>query len=183
MADIEGGANWIDASVIGIGDRGGCVALEEAAALFEMYGISTGIKLEGLYELCRYVQKAYGIKLPPWKPIVGENWNKEEGVGHQEGSADAESTIGIAPRVVGREFENVIGGKILFGRERSSAHTDDPVFLRDIVRDLGLEVSEEQFQRILNRARAAVASNYDTHYLTFAEFEAICRGVVDGGRE
>jgi len=183
MAAVEGGANWIDASVIGIGDRGGCVALEEAAALFEMYGIATGIKLESLYELCLYVQKAYGIKLPPWKPIVGENWNKEEGVGHQEGSADAESTIGIAPRVVGREFENVIGGKILFGRERSSAHTDDPVFLRDIVRDLGLEVSEEQFQRILNRARAAVASNYDTHYLTFAEFEAICRGVVDGGRE
>lgn len=182
MAAVEGGANWIDASVIGIGDRGGCVALEEAAALFEMYGIATGIKLENLYELCLYVQKAYGIKLPPWKPIVGENWNKEEGVGHQEGSADAESTIGIAPRVVGREFENVIGGKILFGRERSSAHTDDPVFLRDIVRDLGLEVSEEQFQRILNRARAAVASNYETHYLTFPEFEAICRGVVDGGR-
>ena len=118
MAAVEGGANWIDASVIGIGDRGGCVALEEAAALFEMYGIATGIKLESLYELCLYVQKAYGIKLPPWKPIVGENWNKEEGVGHQEGSADAESTIGIAPRVVGREFENVIGGKILFGRER-----------------------------------------------------------------
>jgi isopropylmalate/homocitrate/citramalate synthase len=183
MAAVEGGANWIDASVIGIGDRGGCVALEEAAALFEMYGIATGIKLENLYELCLYVQKAYGIKLPPWKPIVGENWNKEEGVGHQEGSTDAESTIGIAPRVVGREFENVIGGKILFGRERSSAHTDDPVFLRDIVRDLGLEVSEEQFQRILTRSRAAVASNYDTHYLTFAEFEAICRGVVLAGRD
>ncbi len=182
MAAVEGGANWIDASVIGIGDRGGCVALEEAAALFEMYGIATGIKLENLYELCLYVQKAYGIKLPPWKPIVGENWNKEEGVGHLEGSTEAESTIGIAPRVIGREFENVIGGKILFGRERSSAHTDDPVFLRDIVRDLGLEASEDQFQRILARARAAVASNYETHYLTFAEFEAICRGVVDGGR-
>lgn len=182
MAAVEGGANWIDASVIGIGDRGGCVALEEAAALFEMYGIETGIKLDALYELCRYVQKAYGIKLPPWKPIVGENWNKEEGLGHQEGSADAESTIGIAPQVVGREFENVIGGKILFGRERSSAHTDDPVFLRDIIRDMGLEISEEQFQRILSRARAAVASNYDTHYLTFAEFEAICRGVVEAGR-
>ena len=182
MAAVEGGANWIDASVIGIGDRGGCVALEEAAALFEMYGIATGIKLDQLYELCRYVQQAYGIKLPPWKPIVGENWNKEEGVGHLEGSEDAESTIGIAPRVVGREFENVIGGKILFGRERSSAHTDDPVFLRDIVRDLGMEASEEQFQRILSRSRAAVASNYDTHYLTFAEFEAICRGVMLGGR-
>jgi hypothetical protein len=63
MAAVEGGANWIDASVIGIGDRGGCVALEEAAALFEMYGIATGVKLDALYELCRYVQKAYGIQL------------------------------------------------------------------------------------------------------------------------
>lgn len=183
MADVEGGANWIDASVIGIGDRGGCVALEEAASLFEMYGISTGIKLEGLYELCRYVQKAYGIKLPPWKPIVGENWNKEEGVGHLDGSTQAEATIGIAPQVIGREFEAVIGGKILFGRERSSAHTDDPVFVRDVIRNLGIEVDEEQFQRILLRSRAAVASNYDRHYLTFGEFEAICRGVMLAGRE
>ena len=85
--------------------------------------------------------------------------------------------------MVGREFEAVIGGKILFGRERSSAHTDDPVFLRDIVRDLGMEASELQFQRILSRARAAVASSYDRHYLTFGEFAAICRGVMLGGRE
>jgi isopropylmalate/homocitrate/citramalate synthase len=118
IAAAEQGANWIDASVIGIGDRGGCVALEEAAALFEMYGVQTGIRLEGLYELCRYVQQAYGIALPPWKPIVGSNWNKEEGAGHLEGSDNAEATIGIAPQVIGREFEAVIGGKILFGRER-----------------------------------------------------------------
>src|SRR6185436_5877270 len=137
LAAVEGGANWIDASVLGIGDRGGCVALEEAAALFEMYGISTGIKLEQLYELCVYVQKAYGLQLPPWKPIVGKNWNKEEGVGHLEGSADAEATIGIAPHVVGREFEAVIGGKILFGRERSSAHSDDPILLRDLMKQWG----------------------------------------------
>ena len=77
----------------------------------------------------------------------------------------------------------MIGGKILFGRERSSAHTDDPVFLRDIVRDLGMEASEEQFQRILLRSRAAVASDYVKHYLTFAEFAAICRGVMLAGRD
>ena len=45
LAAVEAGANWTDASVIGIGDRGGTVALEEAAALFEMYGYQTGIKL------------------------------------------------------------------------------------------------------------------------------------------
>ncbi|HUP93494.1 MAG TPA: hypothetical protein VM164_01210 [Burkholderiales bacterium] len=178
MAAVEAGANWIDASVIGIGDRGGCVALEEAAALFQMYGIETGVKLERLYELCRYVQDAYGIALPPWKPIVGSNWNKEEGVGHLEGSLDAEATIGIAPHVVGREFEAVIGGKILFGRERSSAHTDDPVLLRDLMRDWGYTPTEAQFQTVLFRARAAVATNYGRHYLTFDEFRSICDGVM-----
>lgn len=177
MAAVEGGATWIDASVIGIGDRGGCVAIEEAAALFEMYGIATGVKLDALYELCRYVQDAYGVALPAWKPICGANWNKEEGLGHLEGSVAAEATIGIAPRVVGREFEGVIGAKILFGRERSSAHTDDPVFVRDLIRDWGMEINEEQYQTILLRSRAAVATNHGRHYLTFDEFKSICQGV------
>lgn len=178
MAAVEGGANWIDASVIGIGDRGGCVALEEAAALFEMYGIETGVKLERLYDLCRYVQEAYGIALPPWKPIVGENWNKEEGLGHLEGSAAAEATIGIAPQVVGREFEGVVGAKILFGRERSSAHTDDPVFVRKLLASWNMTATEEQFQTILFRARAAVATTYGRHYLTLDELKSICSGVL-----
>lgn len=182
LAAVEAGATWIDASVIGIGDRGGCVALEEAAALFEMYGIATGIKLERLYELCRYVQQAYGVTLPPWKPIAGSNWNKEEGVGHLEGSSDAEATIGIAPRVIGREFEAVIGAKILFGRERSSAHSDDPQILRDLIAKWRLAVSEEEFQTILLRARAAVATTHDRRYLTFDEFRSICEGVLEKNR-
>jgi hypothetical protein len=100
-----------------------------------------------------------------------------------EGSDNAEATIGIAPRVVGREFEAVIGGKILFGRERSSAHTDDPVLLRNLMRDWGQNPTEEQFQTVLFRARAAVATNYGRHYLTFDEFRAICEGVMLAGYE
>ena len=182
MADVEGGANWIDASVLGIGDRGGCVALEEAAVLFEMYGYQTGVKLDALYDLCLYVQKAYGIRLPPWKPIAGANWNKEEGWGHLEGSTAAEATVGVSPKVVGREFEAVIGTKILFGRERSSAHTDDPVFLRELLDKWNIPATEDQFQTVLFRARAAVATTHDRHYLTFDEFRAIAEGVILAGR-
>jgi isopropylmalate/homocitrate/citramalate synthase len=182
MAAVEGGANWIDAAVNGIGDRGGCVALEEAAALFEMYGIATGIRLDALYDLCRYVEQAYGVRLPPWKPIAGSNWNKEEGWGHLEGSSAAEATVGIAPQVVGREFEAVIGSKILFGRERSSAHSDDPTFLRELIDRWNMAVTEEEFQTILFRARAAVATTHDRHYLTFDEFRSICEGVLPGAR-
>lgn len=178
LAAAEGGATWIDASVIGIGDRGGCVALEEAAALFEIYGVDTGIRLDRLYDLCKYVRDAFGVSLPPWKPIVGENWNKEEGLGHLEGSAEAEATIGIAPQVVGREFQAVIGAKILFGRERSSAHSDDPAFVRELLGRWSLNYDEDDLRTILFRARAAVATSYGRHYLTFEEFRAICDGVL-----
>jgi hypothetical protein len=92
------------------------------------------------------------------------------------------ATIGIAPQVVGREFEAVVGAKILFGRERSSAHTDEPVFLRKLIGEWGMSATDEQFQTILYRARAAVATNYGRHYLTFDEFRSICEGVVLAGR-
>ena len=178
LAAVEVGANWIDCSVIGIGDRGGCVAIEEAAPLFEMYGIKTGIKLEKLYELGLFVKKAYGVELPPWKPIVGENWNKEEGAGHMEGSTGAEVTMGVNPRVVGREFEAVIGSKILFGRERSSADTDEPIYLRELIAEWKMTPNEVQFQLILNRSRAAVATSYGKFYLTTDDFRQICLGVL-----
>jgi isopropylmalate/homocitrate/citramalate synthase len=181
LAAVEAGANWIDCSVIGIGDRGGCVALEEAAPLFEMYGIATGIRLDALHDLCRFVQKAYGIALPPWKPVAGENWNKEEGAGHLEGSDAAEASIGINPRLVGREFEGVIGSKILFGRERSSAMTDDPEFLRELLREWRMAPTEVQFQHILARSRAAVATSYGKFYITIDEFRRICEGVCAPG--
>jgi hypothetical protein len=75
----------------------------------------------------------------------------------------------------------VIGAKILFGRERSSAMTDDPVFLRELLDEWGLEASEPQFQVILLRARAAVATAYRRHYITINEFRAICDGVLQAG--
>lgn len=178
MAAVEAGATWIDASVLGVGDRGGCVALEEAAALFEMYGIDTGVRLEGLYDLGCYTRDAFGVQLPPWKPLIGANWNKEEGTGHFEGSENAEATIGISPSVIGRSFEAVIGAKLLFGRERSSALTDEPVFVREALEQWGMEVDEATFERILLRARAAVATMHDRHYITLEEFREICEGAV-----
>jgi len=180
MAAVEGGANWIDASVLGVGDRGGCVALEEAAVLFEMYGIDTGVRLDGLYDLGRFTRDAFGVSLAPWKPLIGANWNKEEGAGHFEGSTDAEATIGVAPSVIGRQFESVIGGKMLFGRERSSALTDEPVFIREALEGWGMDVDEDVYQRILLRARAAVAAAHGRNYITMDEFRAICEGALDG---
>ncbi len=72
----------------------------------------------------------------------------------------------------------MIGGKILFGRERSSAHSDEPLFVRELLHQWKLKFDDDELATILFRARAAVASNYGRHYLTFEEFRAICDGVL-----
>lgn len=180
LAAVEAGATVTDASVLGIGDRGGCVALEEAAVVYEMYGIPTNIKLQNLYELGRFAQDAFGVQLAPWKPIIGDNWNKEEGAGHLEGDVQELATIGVAPEAVGRKFEGVIGAKILFGRERSSSWTSDPVFLRQLLASWDVTPDEEQFQRIVHRARQSVATDWHKKYLTTEEFRAIADGVLMG---
>jgi isopropylmalate/homocitrate/citramalate synthase len=180
LADVEGGANWIDCTVTGIGDRGGTVCLLEAACLFALYGIDTGIDLKQLNDIGTYVRDAYGLSLAPWKTVIGERWNMEEGRGHLAGSKNAEASFGIAPEVVGRKMEMVIGGKILFGKERSSLPTDDPVFVKDLLSEWGVKPDATELERILLRSRAAVATSYGKHYLTEEEFRRIVEGVVGG---
>ncbi len=188
LAAVEGGASWIDAAVLGISERGGCVALEEAAVLLEMYGVETGVDLSGLYDLGRFVAEAFGVALAPWKPIVGDSWNKEEGWGHlaHQGApvpgVDVETDeligSGVAPSVVGRAYEPVVGSKILFGKERSTSNSDAPIFVSELASALGYDLTETELQRVLHRARAAVATTYDRHYLTYDEFRGICEGAV-----
>lgn len=177
MASVEAGADVIDATVLGVGDRGGCVALEELAPLLAMYGYETGVRLERLYDLCMATQQAFAVDLAPWKPIAGEHWNKEEGAGHLDGSEDESATCGLAPSVVGRRFESVIGAKLVFGRERSSITVDDHNHLRALLAGWGVEPDEESFRRIVRRTSAAVATSGG--FITTDAFQGICEGVLD----
>ncbi|MPZ88639.1 MAG: hypothetical protein GEU81_11315, partial [Nitriliruptorales bacterium] len=177
MAAVEAGADMIDVTVLGIGDRGGCVALEEIAPLLAMYGYDSTIELSRLYELSLLAKEAFRVPLAPWKPIAGANWNKEEGIGHLDGAQDDLATCGIAPGVVGRAFEGVIGGKLLFGRERSSITVDDYSFLRGLLKEWGAAPSDEAFADIVDRAKATVATT-PGRYIRVTEFKALCEGVL-----
>lgn len=73
VAGIEGGADWLDVVICGLGDRAGNTSFEEVVLALEgIYGISTGIKLEKLYEFAQYVQKASGAWTQHWKAVVGD---------------------------------------------------------------------------------------------------------------
>ena len=73
VCGIEGGADWLDVVICGLGDRAGNTSFEEVVLSLEgIYGVSTGIKLEKLYELAHYVQKASGAWAQHWKAVVGD---------------------------------------------------------------------------------------------------------------
>jgi isopropylmalate/homocitrate/citramalate synthase len=74
LAAVEGGASIVDATVNGLGERNGNAALDEVAVSLKfLYGIDTGLKLDSLFSLSRYVQEVTGVPLPFNKPLVGDN--------------------------------------------------------------------------------------------------------------
>ena len=81
--------------------------------------------------------------------------------------------------MVGRKFEGVIGGKILFGKERSSALDSEPVFLRSVLDAWGYKYDETEFEEIVKRSRAAVAASHGRGFITLDEFRLIVDSVLE----
>ncbi len=74
IAAVEQGVEFMDLVVNQLGDRAGNASLEEVVVSLKiLYGIDTGIDLSKLYELSKLVEEKSGIKIPPNKPVVGEN--------------------------------------------------------------------------------------------------------------
>jgi isopropylmalate/homocitrate/citramalate synthase len=74
LAGLEGGAQIVDVSVNGLGDRCGNTSLDElAVALKELYHIELKIKMEKLSELAKLVEHLTQVKIPHNKPIVGQD--------------------------------------------------------------------------------------------------------------
>jgi isopropylmalate/homocitrate/citramalate synthase len=72
-AAIELGADFVEASVNGLGERAGNPPLAEVAAGAEhLYGLKTGVKLAKMYRLSAFVEDLARQGLPNNKPIVGK---------------------------------------------------------------------------------------------------------------
>jgi isopropylmalate/homocitrate/citramalate synthase len=74
IAAVLAGATSIQLAVNGLGERGGNTSLDEGVMAMEaLLGISTGIKLDGLWRVSRIVSDISGIELGGSKPIMGSN--------------------------------------------------------------------------------------------------------------
>jgi len=111
IAGIHAGAQWVNVTIGGLGERAGNAALEEIVmALKYLEGIDLDIDTKQFYEITDYVMRAAGRTIPAWKPIVGANMFAHESGIHADGVLKNPKTYEVfSPDEVGLERQIVVG--------------------------------------------------------------------------
>lgn len=142
LAAVRVGINQIECAVNGLGERAGNAALEELAmALYtrkDQFGVETGIVTKEIARTSSMVSRLTGMMVQHNKAIVGKNAFAHESGIHQDGVLKERSTYEImSPDSIGLDLNTIVLGK------HSGRHA-----LRQSLNDLGLEVSEDRFEKI-----------------------------------
>ncbi len=143
IAGLKAGASYVNTTVNGLGERAGNAALEEVVmALKHIAHMDVGLHTERFRELSEYVAKASARTIPVWKPIVGANVFAHESGIHADGVIKNPINYEVfSPEEVGLERQLVVG-------KHSGGRTIQRKF-----QEFGIELSDEQSQDILKRAR------------------------------
>jgi 2-isopropylmalate synthase len=149
FAGVRAGARLIDVCVNGLGERAGNASLAEVALGLEaFYGVNTNIRLEGLFEISKHVEKISGIPIPTNKPFVGEYVSADQSDGHTKAYMEnPDAFVGIKPEVYGNKRKLILGVKT------------GKTTLEHKIRELKLDVPQERYPQILQRIRAASLQN------------------------
>jgi 2-isopropylmalate synthase len=116
LAAIGAGANQVECTVNGIGERAGNASLEEVVMALKVrrdyWGADTRIDTTQIYPASRLVTKVTGVKVQPNKAIVGENAFAHEAGIHQHGVLANRATYEImSPESVGITQNMMVLGK------------------------------------------------------------------------
>ncbi|MEI6874964.1 MAG: 2-isopropylmalate synthase, partial [Spirochaetota bacterium] len=142
MAAVAAGADQVECTINGIGERAGNAALEEIAMAIrtrtEKFGVSTGIDTTQIYPASKLVSTVTGMRVQPNKAIVGENAFAHEAGIHQHGVLINRATYEImTPESVGLPRNKMVLGK------HSGRHAFD-----DRLKDLGFRVEADLGSRL-----------------------------------
>lgn len=138
IAAIENGADQIEGTINGIGERAGNVAIEEVAVALhirkDVYGFETGINLKEIKRTSQLVSQLTGVVIQPNKAIVGKNAFAHESGIHQDGMLKNPETYEIiTPELIGENPVPLALGK------HSGRHA-----FKDRALTMGFELSDEK---------------------------------------
>ncbi len=116
LAAVAAGADRVECTVNGIGERAGNAALEEIVMnLFtrsDYYNAYTDVDTQNIYNSSKMLTILTGVKVQPNKAIVGKNAFAHEAGIHQHGMLENRNTYEImTPESVGRIQAEIVLGK------------------------------------------------------------------------
>ena len=112
VAALDAGADYADASLMGMGERAGIAATEELAAYLTLERGSRAYGLGGLRELCDKAARAAGLPLGRTKPVVGQDiFACETGLHVQGLRLDPRTFEPFAPEALGAARKLGLGAK------------------------------------------------------------------------
>lgn len=116
LSAVEGGANQIECTINGLGERAGNTALEEVVMAIktrnDILKFNTNIITENIAETSKIVADASGFMVQKNKAIVGKNAFAHESGIHQDGMLKNKQTYEImTPESVGIKKTDIVLGK------------------------------------------------------------------------
>jgi homocitrate synthase NifV len=144
IAAIRAGADSVDVTVNGLGERAGNAALEEVALATEVsLRLSSKVALDRLCSLSHCVATYSHRPLAPQKPIAGQVvFTHESGIHGHALLRDRRTYEAFDPELVGRNHLNFVIGK------HSGSAT-----LRYVLTRLGIRLTAAQITCLLDRVR------------------------------
>jgi 2-isopropylmalate synthase len=145
LAAIRNGAEQVECTVNGIGERAGNCSMEEVVMALrtrkDLFGADTKIHTEEVMRTSRLVTKITGIPVQPNKAIVGANAFAHESGIHQDGLLKERTTYEImTPESIGLVKTNLVLGK------HSGRHA-----FRDRLKQMGHELSDDDLDKAFER--------------------------------
>lgn len=168
IAAVRGGADWIQGTVNGIGERAGNSDIcEVALALSFLYGVPVELNLRQARKVSELVQKAANYQVDPWRPVVGDNlFTRESGaVANQfhlpEAIEPYSADLVNAPR------------RIVLGKKSGLSS------IKLKVEELGLDVPEDRVPDLLARVKQKATAA--ERLLSDDEFRQLARELPEHG--
>lgn len=145
LAAVKAGANQVECTINGIGERAGNASLEEVVMTLvtrhDFFGTKTDINTKEIYKTSRMVSNLTGLVVQPNKSVVGANAFAHEAGIHQAGVLIDPNTYEIMkPEDIGLTESRLVLGK------HSGRHA-----FADKLKDMGYALNEENLEKAFNK--------------------------------